>query len=152
LTPAVTPFETRFGTGYVVHDRRCVLKVILPRTGEKPQLPVRDHPAAEELERYMEGEPVNFSEYNVRIPTSGVFGRVLRYVKQIPYGDTMTYGEVAEALGTHPRVVGMALSRNETPVLVPCHRVVSKEGLGGFRWGREWKRRLLRLERSTPGR
>ncbi len=152
MTPAVAPFETRFGTGYVVHDRRRVLKVILPGTDDRPELPVRYHPAAEDLERYMKGEPVDFSEHSVRIPASGIVERVLRYVKQIPYGDTTTYGEVAEALGTHPRIVGLALSRNETPVLIPCHRVVSKEGLGGFRWGRKWKRRLLKLERSTLGR
>ncbi len=151
MTPEVTTFETVFGTGYVVHDRKRVLKVILPGTGAKPELPEGDHPVARDLERYMAGEPVDLSGYDVRIPVSGVLGRVLGYVRQIPYGDTVTYGEIADALGTHPRTVGLALFRNETPVLIPCHRVVSKAGLGGFRWGRTWKRRLLRLERSTRG-
>ena len=67
---------------------------------------------------------------------------------QIPYGCTRTYGELAARLG-HPgasRAVGSANGTNPIPILVPCHRVVARSGLGGFGGGLELKRRMLELE------
>ena len=58
--------------------------------------------------------------------------RVWQQLLAIPYGQTMTYGEVAKRLQTHPRAVGGACRANPLVVLVPCHRVVSASGLGGF--------------------
>jgi len=49
-------------------------------------------------------------------------------------------------LGTGPRAVGRALGANPLPLLVPCHRVIAANGLGGFRCGVGWKRRLLAFE------
>jgi O-6-methylguanine DNA methyltransferase len=69
-------------------------------------------------------------------------------VSTIPRGNTMTYSQVA-ALCNKPaaaRAVGQALAKNPFPIMVPCHRVVSREGLGGFSYGLELKRRLLLLE------
>ena len=69
-------------------------------------------------------------------------------VRNIPRGRTMTYGEVAARAG-HPgaaRAVGRAMASNPFAVLVPCHRVVGKNDLGGYFWGREMKEKLLRLE------
>ena len=53
-------------------------------------------------------------------------------MKTIPAGQTKTYTDIAQALGTAPRAVGGACGNNPTPLLVPCHRVVAKNGLGGF--------------------
>ncbi len=58
--------------------------------------------------------------------------RVWQYLIMIPSGETRTYGEVAEALGTGPRAVANACRRNPTPIIVPCHRVVAANGLGGY--------------------
>lgn len=71
---------------------------------------------------------------------------IYRVVKRIPYGETMTYGEVAAAAGTHPRVVGGALRRNPTPLVIPCHRVVGEKDIGGFTPDIRIKEDLLRLE------
>jgi len=74
--------------------------------------------------------------------------RVLARVKAIPFGRTMTYGSVAEAVG-HPgaaRAVGGVMARNRLPLVVPCHRVVATTGLGGFAGGLGMKEKLLRLE------
>ncbi|MEO2241681.1 MAG: methylated-DNA--[protein]-cysteine S-methyltransferase, partial [Euryarchaeota archaeon] len=98
------------------------------------------------LERYFRGERVSFRDVPVRLPDAPMHRAVLSEVRRLNYGEVKTYGELAERVGTHPRVVGRALARNETPVLVPCHRVVGARELGGFRWGLRWKRRLLRLE------
>jgi methylated-DNA-[protein]-cysteine S-methyltransferase len=77
---------------------------------------------------------------------------VITVVMSIPRGRTMTYGQVA-ALAGHPgaaRVVGNIMAKNPFVILVPCHRVVANQGLGGFAWGIEAKERLLEYEASNP--
>ncbi len=73
---------------------------------------------------------------------------VLEVVRQIPYGQVRTYAWVAQALGRPQavRAVGQALARNPLPLVFPCHRVVSKQGLGGFSAGLQIKKKLLALE------
>lgn len=79
-------------------------------------------------------------------------GRVISVVMNIPRGKTMTYGQIASMAG-HPgaaRAVGSVMAKNPFVILVPCHRVVAKKGLGGFAWGLEAKEKLLELEASYP--
>jgi methylated-DNA-[protein]-cysteine S-methyltransferase len=73
---------------------------------------------------------------------------IWRAMADIRYGQTRTYGEIARELGVPARLVGQACGRNPIPILLPCHRVVSAKGLGGFSapGGVEWKRRLLMHE------
>ncbi len=100
-----------------------------------------------DLERYFSGEKVDFNSYGVNLSELSDFVRVvLNEVRSIPYGSIITYKELAESLNTSPRAIGQALKRNPTPVIIPCHRVVAKNGLGGFSAGIEIKRELLRLE------
>ncbi len=76
--------------------------------------------------------------------------RIFAVVQEIPRGQTRTYGEVA-ALADRPgaaRAVGRAMASNPFVVLIPCHRVVAKHGLGGYLWGIEMKEKLLSLERK----
>jgi methylated-DNA-[protein]-cysteine S-methyltransferase len=75
--------------------------------------------------------------------------RIYREVQKIPYGSTSTYGEIAVKLSTSPRLVGLAMKRNPTPLLIPCHRVVAKDGLGGFTPDIGIKEQLQALERKT---
>ncbi len=101
----------------------------------------------QDLERYFSGEKVDFNSYGVNLFELSDFVRVvLEETRTIPYGSTITYKELAERLNTSPRAIGQALKRNPTPVIIPCHRVVAKNGLGGFSAGIEIKRELLRLE------
>ena len=72
-------------------------------------------------------------------------------MRDIPYGETATYGGMAMALGSGPRPVGMACARNPIPIIVPCHRVLGSGGKeGGFSGGKglPTKRQLL----ATRGR
>jgi methylated-DNA-[protein]-cysteine S-methyltransferase len=75
--------------------------------------------------------------------------RVWDALREIPYGATISYGELARRIG-HPdgaRAVGAANGRNPIPVIVPCHRVIGADGrLVGYGGGLERKRRLLELE------
>ena len=72
-------------------------------------------------------------------------------LRQIPYGTTQSYRDVARAVGNDKacRAVGMANNRNPIPILIPCHRVIGSGGsLTGYRVGLEIKARLLELERT----
>lgn len=75
--------------------------------------------------------------------------KVWQACRRIPAGRTMTYGELARAVGCRSaQAVGSALGANPLAVLIPCHRVVSAAGVGGFTWGLARKRRWLRAERD----
>jgi len=67
-------------------------------------------------------------------------------------GETITYGELAMRVGmSSPRAVGQAMRRNPIPIVIPCHRVVARNGIGGYSAGLHWKKFLLKLERSIVG-
>jgi O-6-methylguanine DNA methyltransferase len=90
----------------------------------------------------------------VKIPEGTEFQQaVWREMKKIPRGQTRTYGEIAAAIGRPKavRAVGTACGANPLPVFIPCHRVVAKNGLGGFGSGLPWKKLLLRLEEWSNG-
>jgi len=74
--------------------------------------------------------------------------RVWEAIRQIPFGQTATYRELAVRIGSPgaARAVGGACAANRLLLAVPCHRVVASGGLGGFALGLEWKRSLLALE------
>ena len=76
--------------------------------------------------------------------------KVWKSVCTIPYGETRTYKDIAIMVGTPKgaRAVGQALNRNRLLILIPCHRVVAANGLGGFGSGIEMKRYLLKLEQG----
>lgn len=75
--------------------------------------------------------------------------RVLQKVYSIPWGQVVSYGQVAKEVGNPrgARAVGGAVGSNRVLLVVPCHRVIAHDGtLGGFGGGLDWKRRLLELE------
>ena len=73
---------------------------------------------------------------------------VWRALLEIPCGETRTYKQIAEQIGRPraARAVGQAVGANPLPIVVPCHRVVAGDGLGGFGGGLAMKRRLLEIE------
>ena len=73
--------------------------------------------------------------------------RVWAELLRIPRGETVTYGTLAERLGSHARAVGGAVGRNPISIMIPCHRVVGKDGsLTGYAGGVERKKELLRMD------
>ncbi len=84
---------------------------------------------------------LDFSGYESRVI------KVYRYLKKhVPPGDRITYSQLGELTGEHPRFVAYCMRINRFPVIIPCHRVVSKKGLGGFSYGTDIKKRLLEME------
>lgn len=81
----------------------------------------------------------------------GFTGEVMAAMQAIPYGETRTYGELAAELDTAPVAVGNACGKNPVPLVVPCHRVVGVDSLGGYSAGDgvAFKERLLEFESNT---
>ena len=73
-------------------------------------------------------------QWKIPLPTKGTAfqQKVWRYMQAIPVGETRSYGEVAKALNSSAQAVGNACRANHFPIVIPCHRIVSKLGLGGF--------------------
>ena len=107
--------------------------------------------ARRQLEQYFAGERSEF-DLTLRMRGSDFRCRVWRALLAIPYGETRSYGELAEGLGSPSgaRAVGLANGRNPFAIVVPCHRVIGADGgLVGYGGGLERKRWLLDHERRT---
>ena len=113
----------------------------------KQRMEKKTQDATNELERYFDGETIEFS-LDVDISYSSPFEqKVLTETRKIKYGKTITYSELAEKIGSRAvRAVGNALGKNPIPIIIPCHRVVAKKGIGGYSEGIDIKTRLLELE------
>ncbi|NKB62882.1 MAG: methylated-DNA--[protein]-cysteine S-methyltransferase [Gammaproteobacteria bacterium] len=107
--------------------------------------------AVAQLESYFAGELTTF-DLPLGLEGSGFQKRVYDAMLAIPYGETQTYGEIASSLKTSAQPVGNACGSNPIPIIIPCHRVLSSNGLGGYsgQGGVEMKIRLLRLEDAIP--
>lgn len=108
--------------------------------------------AAEQFDEFLRGERQTF-DLPLSAHGDAFQERIWALLKEIPYGQTTTYGEIAAAYGDRSlaREVGQAVGSNPVSIVVPCHRVVAKGGkLGGYAGGVERKRKLLELEGALP--
>jgi methylated-DNA-[protein]-cysteine S-methyltransferase len=117
------------------------------RTRERANSPVLKE-AAHQLNRYFAKK---LKRFDLPLAQRGTDfqKRVWAMMRDIPYGETATYGGMAVALGSGPRPIGMACARNPIPIIVPCHRVLGSGGSeGGFSGGKglPTKRQLLAIE------
>ena len=86
----------------------------------------------EALQAWLSGNAVWPQEFALRPRGTEFQLRVWQALRQIPSGQTRTYGDLAHRLRSSPRAVGNACRNNPLPLLIPCHRVVSAAGIGGF--------------------
>ena len=102
------------------------------------------------LERYVRGEPACWPRLPLALDRVSPFTRQALEVltREVPAGATLTYGELAARCGRPKaaRAVGRAMAANPFAILIPCHRVLAKDGPGGYAYGQDIKERLLRLE------
>lgn len=125
---------------------QCLLKRIFnsPEVGS----PQHYNTLAEsQIKAYLAGELTQF-EIDLDLRVKGFHKKALQQVALIRYGETMTYGEIARLLGNPgaARAVGRANATNPLPLVIPCHRVVAANGLGGYAGGLQMKTRLLEIE------
>ena len=127
----------------------------LPEAEKDPSLPVFKSARAW-IARYFAGEKPE-ADLPLRAAGTAFQRAVWDLLKEIPYGATVTYGELAERLAARrgrpcsARAVGAAVGRNPISLIVPCHRVIGADGsLTGYAGGLARKRALLRLEGIAP--
>ncbi len=113
--------------------------------------PTRGHSdrIGSEVREYFAGQRRDLRNIPLDLSASTPFEReVYEATQQIPFGKVATYGQIAKAIGrpNAQRAVGNALGKNPIGFVIPCHRVVGWDSLGGFTGGLEHKRKLLRFE------
>ena len=103
-----------------------------------------------DVKKYLEGKKISF-DYNLDLKGLTRFHQeVLGAMRKIKYGETVSYGRLAIRSG-YPladRAVGSVCNKNPFPIIIPCHRVVAKNSIGGYAFGEDVKRHLLRMEGS----
>jgi methylated-DNA-[protein]-cysteine S-methyltransferase len=108
--------------------------------------------ARRELDDYFEGRRRSF-DLHLDLRRAGFAGRVLDELARVPYGEVVSYAELASRAGNPraARAVGTTMNRNPIPIVLPCHRVVGSNGsLVGYAGGLDRKRWLLQLEGALP--
>jgi methylated-DNA-[protein]-cysteine S-methyltransferase len=153
-----TTIESPIGDLLLLGDGDA-LRGVYMQAGRKPvrvadAWQAADEPFAQarsQLEQYFAGERTSF-DLPLAAEGSEFERRVWRALEDIPFGETQSYGEVAERIGAPgaARAVGLANGRNPISIVVPCHRVIGANGtLTGYGGGLERKRFLLELEQGT---
>ncbi|HXE98490.1 MAG TPA: methylated-DNA--[protein]-cysteine S-methyltransferase [Dongiaceae bacterium] len=155
-------FSTRYGTGIVYAVDRGIVKVEIPDLSRVDSahhsMPSGFEPseltahAAHMLQRYFDGERIDFSDTPVVLEGMTPFRqKVLNFIRILKFGEVCSYGLVADECGSPhaARAVGGALAANPVPVIIPCHRVVAADGgLTGYSapGGECTKKALLKME------
>lgn len=140
--------ETRFGALTIRAEDGAVTRVRWGGGGSSSLALLRE--AARQLAEYDAGERQAF-DLPIRVAGGPLQRAVCAAMQAIPFGETMTYGEIARAVGASAQAVGQACGRNPVPLLIPCHRVLGAKGLTGFSGGAgiETKVALLRHEKAA---
>ncbi len=122
-----------------------ILKATVLPSSDAPRPPEDDGKFLPYLDG--KGDPqVNIEDLDLKC-LKGWMIRILSTLKRdVPFGNVITYGELARITGTYPRVVGIAMRLNPFPVIIPCHRVIGRKGIGGYSMGIEIKKDLLKHE------
>ena len=142
--------ETPIGRIGLVEEDDAITKVLW-RVNESPPTSEVQRRAADQVGAYFAGELTRF-DLPLKPSGSEFQKAVYRQMLAIPFGETRTYGEIAKALDGMPQPVGQACGSNPIPIIIPCHRVLAANGLGGFSGfgGVEMKITLLRHENAYP--
>ena len=146
------PLETPIGRLVLECDGDVLIGVWLPHERRHGRRDADDVPpvlkeAATQLEEYFAGERRDF-DVPMELDGTPFQQEVWAELSRIPYGETISYGELARRVGrpNGPRAVGQANGRNPIPIIVPCHRVLASNGIGGYGGGLKVKRALLAIE------
>ena len=146
-------YETVLGSVTFIEEDGALLSISMQATdrGIEQETPlIKD--ALLQLSEYLRGERKKF-DIPFRMRGTEFQIQVWKVLQNIPYGETRGYKQIAEAIGNPKavRAIGMANNRNPLLIVIPCHRVIGKDGsLVGYGEGIEMKEFLLRLEKSLP--
>jgi methylated-DNA-[protein]-cysteine S-methyltransferase len=112
-------------------DRLVAIRYLPPSTSAQAPANALAERAARQLERYRDDADCSF-DLPLEIEGTAFQKSVWQAMCAIPRGRTRTYGALAQELGGEARAVGQACGDNRLPIVIPCHRVVAADGIGGF--------------------
>ena len=147
-TTATMPLDTPIGQIVLESDGDVLIGLRLPNYGglgrRDEESPILKE-AATQLEEYFAGERTDF-DLPMELDGTPFQREVWAELSRIPYGETISYGELARRVGRPkgPRAVGQANGRNPIAIIVPCHRVLASNGIGGYGGGLSGQARAAR--------
>lgn len=102
--------------------------------------------AKKQIEEYLDRKRTTFG-LPFKLLGTDFQKRVWEVISCVPYGETISYREIGERINSRGyQAIGSACGKNPLPILIPCHRILGKDNLGGFSAGLEIKQRLLKIE------
>ena len=159
-----TNINTPVGILGLVKDDISLLRIYLPNELISEQILQKYYPSVDfvenksgfedtinQLNEYFDGQREVFT-IKIKIETPSFYKKALAEVSKIPYGKTASYSKIAQKLNNPnaARAVGSANARNPLPIIIPCHRIIAKNGkLGGYAGGLKMKKYLLEFERNN---
>lgn len=150
-------YEFPVGVLGIAEDGAGITGIFFKWEKASPPSPQAETPllraAAQQLREYFDGRRKAF-DLPLSLHGTAFQLAVWKALRAIPYGETRSYGQIAESIGSPKacRAVGMANNRNPVAIVVPCHRVIGRDGgLTGYAGGLDVKRYLLELEKRSSG-
>lgn len=146
----ILEIETWLGRLSIREDEGAITQLHWNGTPGKEETPLLLE-AANQIQAYLDG---TLKDFDLPLAPKGgeLHQSVFQAMLAIPYGETRTYGDVARELNTYGQPVGQACGANPIPIIIPCHRILSANGLGGYSGsgGTDTKIALLKLEGGYP--
>ena len=142
--------EVRMQNGHVDSISKIHSSSSLKKKQSRLKKPDMIQKLFQQLDLYFSGKKTMGWELTLSRRGTPFQNKVWQRLQQIPYGQTQSYSQIAQSIGRPQavRAVGTACGKNPWLIIVPCHRVLSKTGLGGFALGLKVKSKLLHLENS----
>lgn len=148
--PTSLSLDTPVGIISLTEDQGAIANVTWKAAIQPDETPLLLE-ARDQITAYFAGQLTQF-DLPLSPKGSTFYQSVYQAMSDIPYGATRTYGDIARALNTYGQPVGRACGSNPIPIIIPCHRVLSSTGLGGYsgHGGTDTKIALLKLEGGYP--
>ncbi len=159
-----TSIKTQIGNLGLIRNDDYLLKIYLPNKEISKQILQQIYPnenivenksgfndVVNQLTEYFAGKRKRFT-IKTKIQLSPFYKKTLTEVAKVPYGETVSYSQIAQKLNSPKaaRAVGSANARNPLPIIIPCHRIIANNGkLGGYAGGLKIKKYLLKFEKEN---
>lgn len=148
-------YDTKIGRISIEEDGTSITKLDFINKDDEGEITAKNETALlkeaiKQLEEYFEGKR-NFFDLPLNPEGTEFQKKVWNALKEIPFGETRSYGEIAKKIGNEKaaRAVGMANNRNPISIIIPCHRVIGANGkLVGYGGGLDIKEKLLEVEKN----
>lgn len=143
-------YKSPFGEITVILQENKIKRVLLGKFNKIKNIKIKKDKIGKALDAYFKKKNEKLLK-NIPLLWEGITPlekRVLEYLrKNVKFSERITYGEIARIFNISSRKVGRIMKKNPFPIFIPCHRVISKKGIGGFSYGINWKIALLDFEK-----